>query len=182
MAEVYIIGQISGASNFPSKSLFCKWSIHAGTCNCYSERLANSRSKQCYTLFVHIGGGWKLISGVKEGQTQIDDPAYGNFTCWCHPVDVHYATKGPQGINSYVHDASKGYFIDTYFVVTGWPKIHVQVYHYDKFGRSQIYGYGFCHIPTTPGTHKLECHTWRPVGMRLRSAAFSITNEQILKK
>lgn len=45
----------------------------------------------------HLGGGWKLISGVKEGQTQIDDPAFGNFTCWCHPVDIHYATKGPQG-------------------------------------------------------------------------------------
>ncbi|XP_065204869.1 B9 domain-containing protein 2 [Planococcus citri] len=117
MAEVHIIGQISGASDFPSKSLFCKWSLHAG-------------------------GGWKLVSGVKEGQTQIDDPAYGNISWWCHPIDVHYATKGPQG----------------------WPKIHVQVYYYDKYGRSQIYGYGFCHIPTTPGTHKIECYTWRPIG------------------
>ena len=47
--------------------------------------------------FVTIGGGWKLISGVKEGQTQIDDPTYGSITWWCHPIDVHYATKGPQG-------------------------------------------------------------------------------------
>ena len=25
-------------------------------------------------------------------------------------------------------------------------------------------GYGFCHVPTAPGNHKLECVTWRPVG------------------
>ena len=25
-------------------------------------------------------------------------------------------------------------------------------------------GYGFCHVPTSPGNHKIECVTWRPVG------------------
>ena len=25
-------------------------------------------------------------------------------------------------------------------------------------------GYGFAHIPTQPGTHKIEIYTWRPVG------------------
>ncbi|KAG8322360.1 B9 domain-containing protein 2 [Homalodisca vitripennis] len=117
MAELYAIGQIIGADRFPRSTLFCKWSIFAGS-------------------------GWKLIEGHKEGQTQIDNPDFENFTYWCHPVDVHYATKGIQG----------------------WPKLHFQVYHYDEHGRSELCGYGVCHLPTSPGTHRLECCTWRPIG------------------
>ncbi len=30
MAEVHIIGQIVGASDFPENSLYCKWSITHG--------------------------------------------------------------------------------------------------------------------------------------------------------
>lgn len=47
---------------------------------------------------------------------------------------------------------------------TGWPKIHFQVWHQDSFGRNELYGYGFCHVPTTPGMHEIECPTWRPSG------------------
>lgn len=43
------------------------------------------------------GGGWKLIAGLKEGQTQVDNPEYENVVYWCHPIDVHFATKGIQG-------------------------------------------------------------------------------------
>ncbi|XP_065176798.1 B9 domain-containing protein 2-like isoform X2 [Sycon ciliatum] len=25
-------------------------------------------------------------------------------------------------------------------------------------------GYGFCHLPTTPGSHQLQCVTWKPRG------------------
>ena len=25
-------------------------------------------------------------------------------------------------------------------------------------------GYGFCHVPTSPGLHELTCVTWRPTG------------------
>ncbi|CAI6343864.1 unnamed protein product [Macrosiphum euphorbiae] len=117
MAELFIIGQLCSAEQFPSKSLFCKWSVHAGT-------------------------NWKIISGHKEGQTQVDSPSYDSRTWWCHPIDIHFASKGIQG----------------------WPKFHVQVYHYDNYGRSEIYGYGFCYVPTTPGTHTVDCHTWRPIG------------------
>ena len=48
--------------------------------------------------------------------------------------------------------------------ITGWPKIHFQVWHQDSFGRNELYGYGFCHLPTSPGIHNLECPTWRPSG------------------
>ena len=48
--------------------------------------------------------------------------------------------------------------------ISGWPRIHFQVWHQDQFGRNELYGYGFCHIPTSPGMHEIECHTWRPTG------------------
>ncbi|KAK6623633.1 hypothetical protein RUM43_009485 [Polyplax serrata] len=117
MAECHIIGQLVGASDFPQKALFCKWDIH-------------------------FGPGWKLISGFKEAQTQIDSSEFDDKTYWCHPIDVHLATKGVQG----------------------WPKIHVEVYHQDSFGRNELCGYGFMHIPTAPGTYNLTCVTWRPTG------------------
>lgn len=25
-------------------------------------------------------------------------------------------------------------------------------------------GYGFCHVPTVPGLHEMECVTWKPTG------------------
>ena len=117
MAEVHIIGQVVGASEFPEHSLFCKWGVHAG-------------------------GAWKLISGFKEGQTQVDNPENDQFAYWSHPIDLHYATKGIQG----------------------WPRLHVQVWHQDVHGRNQLYGYGFIHIPSSPGYHEIECPTWKPNG------------------
>ncbi|XP_021474379.2 B9 domain-containing protein 2 isoform X1 [Oncorhynchus mykiss] len=117
MAELHIVGQIVGASGFPQSSLFCKWGIHTG-------------------------GAWRLLSGLKEGQTQVDLPQTGDMAYWSHPIDLHYTTKGLQG----------------------WPKLHLQVWHQDAFGRCQLYGYGYCHVPSSPGHHHVRCVTWRPLG------------------
>ncbi|XP_029908309.1 B9 domain-containing protein 2 [Myripristis murdjan] len=117
MAELHVIGQIVGASGFPQSSLFCKWGVHTG-------------------------GAWRLLSGLKEGQTQVDLPQTGDMAYWSHPIDLHYSTKGLQG----------------------WPKLHLQVWHQDSFGRCQLYGYGYCHIPSSPGHHHVRCVTWRPLG------------------
>ncbi len=38
------------------------------------------------------------------------------------------------------------------------------MWHHDKYGRDDLYGYGFVHVPTAPGAHEVECLTWRPVG------------------
>lgn len=46
----------------------------------------------------------------------------------------------------------------------GWPRLHLQVWSQDSFGRCQLAGYGFCHVPSSPGTHRLDCPTWRPLG------------------
>ncbi|XP_060222428.1 B9 domain-containing protein 2 isoform X1 [Meriones unguiculatus] len=72
MAEVHVIGQILGATGFPESSLFCKWGVHTGA-------------------------AWKLLSGVREGQTQVDTPQIGDMAYWSHPIDLHFATKGLQG-------------------------------------------------------------------------------------
>ena len=46
----------------------------------------------------------------------------------------------------------------------GWPKLSVEVWSQDWAGRHQLAGYGFCHVPTSPGDHKIEIATWQPVG------------------
>jgi len=88
------------------------------------------------------GGAWERLQGEATGQTQVDNPNDGEMAKWAHPIDLHYATKGIQG----------------------WPKLHFQVWHQDGYGRSELYGYGFCHVPTSPGEHRIECVTWRPTG------------------
>lgn len=117
MAEVHIIGQLIGASGFPEKGLFCKWRLQHGN-------------------------NWTVVAGLHEGQTQIDTPEYNETCYWCHPIDVHLATKGVQG----------------------WPQILVEVFHRDQFGRDELYGYGGTYIPTLPGHHHLILPCWRPAG------------------
>ena len=65
MAEVHVIGQLVGASGFPSGDLFCKWGLA-------------------------VGSAWKVLEGDREGQTQVDHPQvrkimpHRNFsTAWC---------------------------------------------------------------------------------------------------
>lgn len=72
MAEMHVIGQLIGASGFPDNRLFCKWGIH-------------------------YNGGWKVLEGLTEGQTQIDNPQNEDIAYWCHPIDIHFATRGLQG-------------------------------------------------------------------------------------
>ena len=49
MAEVHIIGELTGGSGFASSNLFCKWGMSVGT-------------------------SWKVLEGITEGQTQVDHP------------------------------------------------------------------------------------------------------------
>lgn len=71
-------------------------------------------------------------------------------------------------------------FLNLYFSISlGWPKINFQVYHYDKFGRAEVYGYGFCHIPSSPGTHAVDVVTWRPVGKTKIQISFKYTLSEV---
>ncbi|KAK9877148.1 hypothetical protein WA026_016892 [Henosepilachna vigintioctopunctata] len=117
MAEVHIIGELSQSKDFGQQHLFCKW-------------------------YLQIGNNWRLLSGKKEGQTQVSSNEFEDICKWSYPLDIHLATSGLQG----------------------WPKIYIQVFHLDWVGRSHLYGYGVVTIPTHPGQHELDCYTWRPVG------------------
>ncbi|XP_059484468.1 B9 domain-containing protein 2-like isoform X2 [Neocloeon triangulifer] len=88
------------------------------------------------------GTGWKVVTGLKEGQTQSDTPSCSNSCIWAHPIDIHLHTKGLQD----------------------WPKLLFEVHQVDKYGRSELAGYGFCNIPSSPGLHNLVVPTWRPRG------------------
>ncbi|KAK4873315.1 hypothetical protein RN001_015344 [Aquatica leii] len=88
---------------------------------------------------LQCGNNWNLISGKKEGQTHVVSSEFDEDCRWCFPIDVHLATKGVQG----------------------WPKIYIEVYHLDWWGRSHLFGYGYVIVPTTPGAHQLECYTWQ---------------------
>ena len=104
------------------------------------------------------------MQGIKEGQTHVDNPTYESNAYWAHPVDIHYSTKGLQGKK---FNNNKSLFIllfNKFFNIKGWPKFNFQVWHQDSFGRIELYGYGSCHVPVSPGYHEIECATWRPMG------------------
>ncbi|XP_013787400.1 B9 domain-containing protein 2-like [Limulus polyphemus] len=103
-----------------------------------------SSTGNSYLLVVtdYFSGGWQVLEGAREGQTQVDIPHNENTAYWCHPVDIHLTTRGLQG----------------------WPKFNFQVWHQDRHSRCELWGYGLCHIPTSPGFYQLECVTWRPLG------------------
>eukprot|EP00003_Mantamonas_plastica_P027497 TRINITY_DN590_c0_g1_i4.p1 TRINITY_DN590_c0_g1~~TRINITY_DN590_c0_g1_i4.p1 ORF type:complete len:149 (+),score=2.22 TRINITY_DN590_c0_g1_i4:61-447(+) len=98
----------------------------------------------CKWKLVADSKSWDLLSGESsaEGQTQVDEPYDGDMCVWDHPIDVHYSCKG----------------------VSGWPKMYVEVWHQDIFGRNELYGYGCTYIPSSAGEHELEIVTWRPKG------------------
>ncbi|QDZ23668.1 B9 domain-containing protein [Chloropicon primus] len=121
MAEVHILGQIVGGSNFSNKNIFCKWGVQTGQ-------------------------NFELVEGITEGQTQIDHPFEDEMAVWAQPLDVHFACRG----------------------VTGWPKLHFQVWSQDVHSRNDICGYGFCHVPTSPGMFTVECPCWLPEGTDLQ--------------
>ncbi len=61
MAELHVIGEIVGATDFPSQNVFCKWGVVAGT-------------------------PWTLLEGEAAGQTQVDHPNDGDMAQWSHPI------------------------------------------------------------------------------------------------
>ncbi|CAB3409858.1 unnamed protein product [Caenorhabditis bovis] len=117
MAELFISGQIEGASGFLDNQVSVRW-------------------------HVSHGGGWRVIAGESEGQTQTDCPRTFEEAHFSHPIDLHLATS----------------------TIQGWPKLILQVWHLDNYGRQEIAGYGTMMLPTSSGAHRLECGCWRPKG------------------
>jgi B9 domain-containing protein 2 len=120
MAEIHIIGQIVGATEFDKDDLFCVYSVNKGR-------------------------NWVHVSGEEKGETQVDERGEDGMNVWAHPIDLHYSTS----------------------VCIGWPKIVLQVWFQDKYGRNDFAGYGVVNIPTQSGMFDLVCEIWRPVGTLL---------------
>jgi B9 domain-containing protein 2 len=132
MAEVHIIGRLASATGFASPSLFCAWKL---TC----------------------GGGWRVLNGSVDGQTQTDIGHFERCANFSHPIDVHLSARTIQGWVSPICFYSTPYFL-------GWPQLSVQVWHEDTFGRQQLCAYGSVHVPTSPGHHRVSCACWRLAG------------------
>lgn len=92
------------------------------------------------------GKQWLCVGGDESGQTQIDypeeDDAAGGMFVWNHPLDLHYYTK----------------------TMEGWPKMVFEVWSLNDVGAKILSGYGFCNIPSSPGSHELDVSVWRPCG------------------
>nr|CDJ90592.1 B9 domain containing protein [Haemonchus contortus] len=109
MAEVYVSGQIESADGFGDNRLCCRWTLQTG-------------------------GGWRVVEGAVEGQTQTDLPSVFDEAYFAHPIDLHLATK----------------------TIQGWPRIQLQVWHHDIYGRQELVGYGSLFLPSTPGEHEVS--------------------------
>jgi len=48
--------------------------------------------------------------------------------------------------------------------LTGWPKLTLEVYRIVEEGIADLIGYGWCHMPTTPGEHTREIPIFAPKG------------------
>mmetsp|Transcript_6356 Transcript_6356/g.19782 ORF Transcript_6356/g.19782 Transcript_6356/m.19782 type:complete len:127 (+) Transcript_6356:65-445(+) len=91
---------------------------------------------------IEAGANFRLLQGLTTGQTHCDYPNADEPAVWAHPIDVHWSLKG----------------------IDGWPKLLIEVWGVDQFGRCELAGYGCCMVPTHAGTHELTVRTWRPCG------------------
>ena len=71
---------------------------------------------------IESGSNFRVLQGAVEGQTQCDQPNEEEMAVWSHPIDVHYTLKG----------------------IDGWPRLKLEVWGVDSFGRNELVGYGVC--------------------------------------
>ncbi|GFR91045.1 B9 domain-containing protein 1 [Elysia marginata] len=94
--------------------------------------------KYCFSY----GLDWAITSGLDESITQITKKSrdqYQRFV-WNFPIDATFKSTSP----------------------SGWPQLVVYAYGLDAFGTDVVRGYGVCHIPITPGRHKLRVPMFVP--------------------
>ncbi|KDO35578.1 hypothetical protein SPRG_00420 [Saprolegnia parasitica CBS 223.65] len=91
---------------------------------------------------VDYGEAWQHVCGKEVGQTHVDTPSTGDDVIWAHPIDVLWTT----------------------FSMQGWPRLLVQVWTVDEHGGAHVCGYGFSHVPSSPGHHLVTIGLWRPLG------------------
>mmetsp|Transcript_17717 Transcript_17717/g.34879 ORF Transcript_17717/g.34879 Transcript_17717/m.34879 type:complete len:183 (+) Transcript_17717:123-671(+) len=95
----------------------------------------------CKYNFLTGNDKWAKLDGAFNGQTQLSQTDE-TLVLWNHPIDLHYATT----------------------TLSGWPKLVVEVWQEDEYGRNELAGYGVIYVPTSPGEHLMECVIWKPQG------------------
>lgn len=86
------------------------------------------------------GSAWSAIEGTTSGCTHIMQ-AVDNEVPWSFPIDTHFSFTNVQG----------------------WPKISVQVWQVDDYGRKDIVGYGMAYLPMPAlNEQRIEILTWKP--------------------
>jgi hypothetical protein len=92
------------------------------------------------------GDSWKLTSEIANNTDtkDIEDGSHYGEPIWSHPLDFQCRSDHMEG----------------------WPRLLLEVFKLDEFGRNDLVGYGVVDLPRTNGAHELECTTWRPRGDR----------------
>ncbi|XP_030377674.1 B9 domain-containing protein 2 [Scaptodrosophila lebanonensis] len=85
------------------------------------------------------GNAWRLVQGEAQGQTPVSSHRLETCADFSQPLDVHLSAAAVQG----------------------WPRLLVEVYAVNVLEQSWPVGYGFVHVPTQPGSHRLEINTWK---------------------
>ncbi|KAH8333574.1 B9 domain-containing protein 2 [Drosophila kikkawai] len=85
------------------------------------------------------GNAWRLVQGEVQGQSHVGSHRLQNCSDFAQPLDIHLSAAS----------------------VLGWPRLLVEVYAVNVLNQSWPVGYGFVHVPTTPGSHRLEISTWK---------------------
>ena len=84
---------------------------------------------------IEWGRSFSNLAGETNGQSQYsmvidhNDSKQQQQCLWNHPIDVHFATSSMQG----------------------WPRISVQLWELDVYGRAIFAGFGFAHLPCAKG-------------------------------
>ncbi|CEM16014.1 unnamed protein product [Vitrella brassicaformis CCMP3155] len=95
-------------------------------------------------MSVEAGPHWLPLSRAGEGpvQTQTAYTDVESIHVWNHPVDLHYATTS----------------------IAGWPRVRLQIWRLDEFGRVFVVSYGTSSLPTLAGHYEVDVNTWTPLG------------------
>ncbi|KAH8385747.1 hypothetical protein KR009_002648 [Drosophila setifemur] len=133
MAEVHIIGKILKVVDFSEPHLYIKWGLQSGKFDgIVSLPLAANR-------FFSEGNAWRQVQGEVQGQSPVSSHRLQSFSDFALPLDIHLSAAAVQG----------------------WPRLLVEVFAVNVLQKSWPIGYGFAHIPSTPGAHRLEINTWK---------------------
>lgn len=145
-AEVHFIGELTGCSGF-GDGVSCRWTLDYGDSWKLTSEIANDTDTKDIEDEEDDNDNDATNSTKRNRLTEQTHYAYGSHygePIWSHPLDFQCRSDHMEG----------------------WPRLLLEVFKLDEFGRNDLVGYGVVDLPRTNGAHELECTTWRPRGDR----------------